>query len=59
VELFWDQAGTDLGFKWREVWFNDVSITEGEEGVMLNVNGLVHGSVSTIAAFRNGVTIAA
>ena len=59
AELFWDQVGTDLGFKWREVWFNDVSVTESEEGVMLNVNGLVYGDVTKITAFRAGTTLAA
>ena len=59
IEVFWDQAGTDLGFRWREVWFNDVSITEGEDGVMLNVNGLVYGDVTKIATMTTGTTLAA
>ena len=59
VEVLWDGV-TDLGFRWREVYFPGAqqTVSEGEDEVTINVNGMVYGDVTRITAFRTvGVKI--
>ena len=59
VEVLWDGT-SDLGFKWREVYFPGAqqTVSEGEDEVTINVNGMVYGDVTRITAFRTvGVKI--
>ena len=58
VQVLWDGT-SDLGFKWREVYFPGAqqTISEGEDEVVLNINGMVYGDVTRITAFLAGTTI--
>lgn len=56
VEVLWDGT-SDLGYKWREVNFQDVNVTEGVDEVTITANGLVYGDVTRVTAFRSGSTI--
>ena len=58
VQVLWDGT-SDLGFKWREVYFPGAqqTISESEDEVVLNINGMVYGDVTRITAFLAGTTI--
>jgi len=55
IEVLWDGT-TDLGYRWREVYFPGAqqTINESEDSVILNVNGLVYGDVTRITALSTG-----
>lgn len=58
VEVLWDGV-TDLGFKWREIFIpgDQLTVTEGEEEVVISCQGLVYGDVTRIASFSSGITL--
>jgi len=60
VELLYDGA-TDEGWKLTEVYFpsEQQTITEREDGVILNMNGLIYGTCATMASFTAGTAFAA
>lgn len=52
VEVMW--SGTsNLGMRWDEVLFhpNEQTVTEAEDSVTLNLNGMIYGGVTAIDAF--------
>jgi hypothetical protein len=55
-EVLWDGT-SDLGFRWSETHFHEVTVTEAEEEVTITANGNVYGAVSRTAAFRSGNTL--
>lgn len=57
VECIWD-GSTDLGYKWAETYFSpgEQTIAEGEDGIVLNLNGMIYGTITRIATFTSGVT---
>jgi hypothetical protein len=60
IEVLW--AGTtDEGIKWAEVYFppEQQSISEGADGVAINVVGDCYGTVTTLSAFSTGEAIGA
>lgn len=59
VEILWD-GSNDYGFKLMEVYFEprEQTITEGEDGVAISINGLIYGQISgAITAFSSGTSI--
>jgi hypothetical protein len=57
VQVIW--SGTsDLGMLWDEVLFhpNEQTVTEAEDSVTLNLNGMIYGGVTQITAFLAGHT---
>jgi hypothetical protein len=57
VQVLW--SGTsDLGMLWDEVLFhpNEQTITEADDSVTLNLNGMIYGGVTSISAFLAGHT---
>jgi len=60
VEVLW--SGTsDLGMRWDEVLFhpNEQSITEAEDSVTMNLNGMIYGGVTVITALTAGSGVSA
>jgi hypothetical protein len=60
IEVMWD-GSTDEGIKWAEVYFppEQQSISEGTDGITINVVGDCYGTVTTISAFSPGEAIGA
>jgi len=54
VEVLWS-GSNDYGWRLDEVYFppDQQTITEGEDGVVLSMNGLIYGGVSPITAFSD------
>ncbi len=61
VEMFWDGPGSDLGYRYEEVYFTpgEQTITESPDGLMLSINGQCYGDVTRITAFQSGTSIIA
>jgi len=59
VEVLWDGTGTDIGFRWREVFFpgDQLVVNEGEDEVTINAAGLVYGDVTRITSMTSGTTV--
>ena len=60
VEVLW--SGTsDLGMRWDEVLFhpNEQTVTEADDSVTLNLNGMIYGGVTTITALTSGASVLA
>jgi hypothetical protein len=59
VEYLIETGGTDLGMKYAEVFFplDQQNITEAEDGITLQLNGLCHGTITRITAFTAGTTV--
>ena len=57
----WDGAGTDEGIKWAECYFppEQQSITEGTDGVTINIVADCYGTVTRLTAFSTGTPIGA
>jgi hypothetical protein len=57
VEVLWD-GSNDYGWALNEVYFEprEQNVTEGEDSVMINMNGLIFGAISPITSFTSGVT---
>ncbi len=58
VEVLWDGSNS-YGWDLREVYFppDQQTITENEDSVVVNINGLCYGSVTTMTSFTSGTTI--
>lgn len=59
VECIWDTTGTDLGYRWAEVYFtpDERTITEGEDGVTINLNGQIYGTIARIGTFTTATDV--
>jgi len=57
VQVLWDGA-TDYGWTLDEVYFppNEQTVTESEDAVTCNINGLIYGNIATMSSFYSGVT---
>ena len=60
AEVLWDGA-VDFGYKHSEIWFapDQQTVSESDDSVTLNLNGLIYGEISELAAFTTGATIQA
>jgi len=58
IEVLWDGT-VDLGYKLSEVFFppDQQTISEGDDAVTLNLNGMIYGAITQIAAFTGGTTV--
>lgn len=58
VEVLWDGT-SDLGFRWREVFFpgDQLIVTEGEDEVNIAAAGMVYGDVTRITSLTSGTTV--
>jgi hypothetical protein len=56
VEALWEDPDNvnHRGFRWAEVYFPPGQVTEGEQDVMIDLNGEVHGAITTITSFSSG-----
>ena len=56
IEYLIETGGTDLGLKYAEVFFplDQVSISEGEDGIVLNLAGMCYGTITRITSFTAG-----
>jgi len=61
VELLYDTAGSDLGYRYEEVHFppGQQTISESPDGLMLSANGQCYGDTTRITAFYSGTSILA
>jgi hypothetical protein len=61
VEYLIESGGTDRGFKYAEVFFSldQQNLSEGEDGITLQLNGMCYGTVSRITAFTAGTDVEA
>jgi hypothetical protein len=59
VEYLIETGGTDLGYKYSEVYFplDQQHITEAEDGITLQLNGVCYGTITRITAFTAGTTV--
>jgi len=58
IQVLWD-GSSDLGFKWREVFFpgDQLMVTEGEDEITIAAAGLVYGDVTRITTLSSGTTV--
>ncbi len=56
VEILWNSGANDIGRSYAEVYFppDQVTVTEGAEGVRLDIHGLIYGEITEITAFTAG-----
>ena len=56
IEYLIETGGTDLGLKYAEVFFplEQQNLTEGEDGISLQLNGLCYGTITRITSFTSG-----
>jgi hypothetical protein len=61
VEYLMETGGTDLGFKYAEVYFplEQQNISEGEDGITLQLNGMCYGTITRITSFTGGTDVEA
>ena len=61
VELLYDTAGSDLGYRYEEVHFppGQQTISESPDGLMISGSGTCYGDVTRITAFYSGTSIIA
>ena len=61
VEYLMETGGTDLGFKYAEVYFaaDQVSISESDEEIVISLTGKVYGTITRITSFTAGSDIEA
>lgn len=59
VEYLIETGGTDLGFKFAEVFFplDQQNISEAEDGITLQLNGQCYGTISRITSFTAGTDV--
>jgi hypothetical protein len=59
VEYLMETGGTDLGFKYAEVFFplDQQSLAEAEDGITLSLNGTCYGTITRITAFTAGTNV--
>ena len=59
MEVLWDTAGSDYGFKLTEIYFppDQQTINETADGVTLTMNGLFYGSAVTQTTFTSGTSV--
>lgn len=61
VEYLVTMSGTDVGLKYAGVWFppEQQTIAEGADGIPLQLNGMVFGTITDITAFTSGTDVEA
>ena len=61
IEYLIETGGTDLGLKYAEVFFplEQQSISEAEDGIILNLSGMCYGTITRITSFTAGTDVEA
>ena len=61
VEYLMETGGTDLGFKYAEVYFaaDQITIGESDEEIVIGLTGRVYGTISRITSFTAGTDVEA
>ncbi len=61
IEYLMETGGTDLGFRYAEVFFplDQQSLSEAEDGITLALTGTCYGTISRITAFTAGTDVEA
>jgi hypothetical protein len=61
VEYLMETGGTDLGFKYAEVFFplDQQTLSEAEDGITLALTGTCYGTITRITAFTAGTDVEA
>lgn len=61
VEYLMETGGTDLGFKYNEVYFplDQQQLSEAEDGITLALNGQCYGTITRITSFTSGTDVEA
>lgn len=61
VEYLMETGGTDLGFKFAEVFFplDQQQLAEAEDGITLTLTGICYGTITRITSFTAGTDVEA